>query len=186
MVDVGEKRFKLQIWDTAGQERYNTIRKGFYRGAKVCVLISCWMRSTNNLAPNLDVRHWVVEWLIFFLFTFFSSIFSTPLSLTVNLSLSFLLSLSPCLLPPPPPLLLPLLLSRNQGVIIVYDITNPGSFSSLTKWVQDITSVSDSQAGHHPICTALVIPRSHERAPIGEALYKSTNKGAGRSFTWLW
>ena len=29
------KCYKLQIWDTAGQERYNTIRKNFYRGAKV-------------------------------------------------------------------------------------------------------------------------------------------------------
>jgi GTPase SAR1 family protein len=29
------KVFKLQIWDTAGQERYNTIRKNFYRGARV-------------------------------------------------------------------------------------------------------------------------------------------------------
>ena len=31
----GNKCYKLQIWDTAGQERYNTIRKNFYRGAKV-------------------------------------------------------------------------------------------------------------------------------------------------------
>ena len=35
IVPVGSKRYKLQLWDTAGQERYNTIRKGFYRGAKV-------------------------------------------------------------------------------------------------------------------------------------------------------
>ena len=35
-VELGNRRFKLQIWDTAGQERYNTIRKNFYRGAKVC------------------------------------------------------------------------------------------------------------------------------------------------------
>ena len=34
-VDLGSKKYKLQIWDTAGQERYNTIRKNFYRGAKV-------------------------------------------------------------------------------------------------------------------------------------------------------
>ena len=36
------KSYKLQIWDTAGQERYNTIRKNFYRGAKV---------SLNALRP---------------------------------------------------------------------------------------------------------------------------------------
>lgn len=35
ILPVGDKRYKLQLWDTAGQERYNTIRKGFYRGAKV-------------------------------------------------------------------------------------------------------------------------------------------------------
>jgi GTPase SAR1 family protein len=34
-VELGKKKYKLQIWDTAGQERYNTIRKNFYRGAKV-------------------------------------------------------------------------------------------------------------------------------------------------------
>ncbi len=34
-VDLRNKAYKLQIWDTAGQERYNTIRKNFYRGAKV-------------------------------------------------------------------------------------------------------------------------------------------------------
>ena len=34
-VDLGLKKYKLQIWDTAGQERYNSIRKNFYRGAKV-------------------------------------------------------------------------------------------------------------------------------------------------------
>ena len=36
-VALGDKKYKLQIWDTAGQERYNTIRKNFYRGAKVCL-----------------------------------------------------------------------------------------------------------------------------------------------------
>ena len=34
-VVTNDKCYKLQIWDTAGQERYNTIRKNFYRGAKV-------------------------------------------------------------------------------------------------------------------------------------------------------
>lgn len=30
-----DKRYKLQLWDTAGQERYDSLRRGFYRGAKV-------------------------------------------------------------------------------------------------------------------------------------------------------
>ena len=37
-VEINNKKYKLQVWDTAGQERYNTIRKGFYRGAKVCAV----------------------------------------------------------------------------------------------------------------------------------------------------
>lgn len=35
VVEVGSKRYKLQLWDTAGQERYDSLRRGFYRGAKV-------------------------------------------------------------------------------------------------------------------------------------------------------
>ena len=38
-VELSDKKYKLQVWDTAGQERYNTIRKGFYRGAKVILYI---------------------------------------------------------------------------------------------------------------------------------------------------
>ena len=41
-VDIGTKKYKLQIWDTAGQERYNTIRKNFYRGAKVSIDQTDW------------------------------------------------------------------------------------------------------------------------------------------------
>ena len=35
VVVSNSKRYKLQLWDTAGQERYNSLRRGFYRGAKV-------------------------------------------------------------------------------------------------------------------------------------------------------
>lgn len=35
IVEDGDKRYKLQLWDTAGQERYDSLRRGFYRGAKV-------------------------------------------------------------------------------------------------------------------------------------------------------
>ena len=30
-----------------------------------------------------------------------------------------------------------------QGVVVVYDITSEDSFASLTKWIEDITEVSD-------------------------------------------
>lgn len=35
IVEEGNKVYKLQLWDTAGQERYDSLRRGFYRGAKV-------------------------------------------------------------------------------------------------------------------------------------------------------
>ena len=52
-VEYGEKRYKLQMWDTAGQERYNTIRKGFYRGAKVSlsVRMSAHLQVLTLLKP---------------------------------------------------------------------------------------------------------------------------------------
>ena len=40
IVEEGEKRYKLQLWDTAGQERYDSLRRGFYRGAKVITIIT--------------------------------------------------------------------------------------------------------------------------------------------------
>jgi small GTP-binding protein len=33
------KRYKLQLWDTAGQERYNSLRRGYYRGAKGVIIV---------------------------------------------------------------------------------------------------------------------------------------------------
>ncbi len=45
-VEHHNKKYKLQVWDTAGQERYNTIRKNFYRGAKVsrvCVYVCVYV-----------------------------------------------------------------------------------------------------------------------------------------------
>ena len=50
-VEVNEKRYKLQVWDTAGQERYNTIRKGFYRGAKVYTQCYC-IGTTFCVSPS--------------------------------------------------------------------------------------------------------------------------------------
>ncbi|XP_011403035.2 PREDICTED: ras-related protein Rab-13-like [Amphimedon queenslandica] len=39
IVEEGEKRYKLQLWDTAGQERYDSLRRGFYRGAKGVIVV---------------------------------------------------------------------------------------------------------------------------------------------------
>ncbi len=38
MLDVGDKKVKLQLWDTAGQERFRSVTKSYYKGA-VGVLI---------------------------------------------------------------------------------------------------------------------------------------------------
>ena len=37
-VEVGGKRYKLQIWDTAGQERFKNITQTYYKGAAGVVL----------------------------------------------------------------------------------------------------------------------------------------------------
>ena len=37
-VDVGGRRYKLQIWDTAGQERFKNITQAYYKGAAGIVL----------------------------------------------------------------------------------------------------------------------------------------------------
>ncbi|KAL5469360.1 hypothetical protein EMCRGX_G030610 [Ephydatia muelleri] len=55
IVPVGSKRYKLQLWDTAGQERYNTIRKGFYRGAKGIVLVY----DITTLESFKSLKRWV-------------------------------------------------------------------------------------------------------------------------------
>ena len=43
VISIDSKSYKVQLWDTAGQERYRSIRRGYYRGAKV---------STGSCAPN--------------------------------------------------------------------------------------------------------------------------------------
>ena len=54
VVEVGSKRYKLQLWDTAGQERYDSLRRGFYRGAKVSFLPACHMIQFLGELESLD------------------------------------------------------------------------------------------------------------------------------------
>lgn len=39
MVDVKDKKVKLQIWDTAGQESFRSITRSYYRGAAGALLV---------------------------------------------------------------------------------------------------------------------------------------------------
>ena len=64
MLQVDEKRVKLQIWDTAGQERFRNITQTYYKGAAGIILtfsivdrnsfenIERWMNQIENNAPN--------------------------------------------------------------------------------------------------------------------------------------
>ncbi|GAB4539927.1 MAG: hypothetical protein Kow0063_29200 [Anaerolineae bacterium] len=38
-VDLGGEKIRLVIWDLAGQQRFHVVREGFYRGAKVVILV---------------------------------------------------------------------------------------------------------------------------------------------------
>lgn len=39
MIEVDERRIKLQIWDTAGQERFRAVCRSYYRGAVGALLV---------------------------------------------------------------------------------------------------------------------------------------------------
>mgnify|MGYP001812898857 FL=1 len=38
-VDMGDRTIRLIIWDLAGQRRFHVVRDGFYRGARVVILV---------------------------------------------------------------------------------------------------------------------------------------------------
>ena len=39
MINVEDKKVKLQIWDTAGQESFRSITRSYYRGAAGALLV---------------------------------------------------------------------------------------------------------------------------------------------------
>uniref|UniRef100_T1GJ01 Ras-related protein Rab-14 n=1 Tax=Megaselia scalaris TaxID=36166 RepID=T1GJ01_MEGSC len=65
IVEVADKKVKLQIWDTAGQERFRAVTRSYYRGAAGALMVydiarrstfnhlSSWLTDTRNLTnPN--------------------------------------------------------------------------------------------------------------------------------------
>lgn len=64
IVDLGERKIKLQIWDTAGQERYKSVTRSYYRGAMGCLIVyditkrssfenvEQWLDDVRQLAGN--------------------------------------------------------------------------------------------------------------------------------------
>lgn len=65
IIEVDDKKIKLQIWDTAGQERFRAVTRSYYRGAAGALMVyditrrstynhlSSWLTDTRNLTnPN--------------------------------------------------------------------------------------------------------------------------------------
>jgi small GTP-binding protein len=56
-VNMGEEMIRLVIWDLAGQPRFHVVRDGFYRGARVVILVF----DTTNPDSWKDLSMWEQE-----------------------------------------------------------------------------------------------------------------------------
>jgi len=66
-VDLGDETIRLVIWDLAGQRRFHVVRDGFYRGAKVVILVfditnpeswedlSLWEEEISQQVPDAQI-----------------------------------------------------------------------------------------------------------------------------------
>ena len=57
MLQVHDKRVKLQLWDTAGQERFQTITANYYRGAEGVILVY----DASQAQTFSNVRNWLKQ-----------------------------------------------------------------------------------------------------------------------------
>ena len=57
MLQVQDKRVKLQLWDTAGQERFQTITANYYRGAEGVILVY----DASQAQTFSNVRNWLKQ-----------------------------------------------------------------------------------------------------------------------------
>jgi small GTP-binding protein len=49
---VNSQKFSLQVWDVAGQQQYQTITKGYFRGAQL--VFACFSLTEPSSLPNLE------------------------------------------------------------------------------------------------------------------------------------
>lgn len=54
IVNVDNKKIKLQIWDTAGQERFRTITSAYYRGVHAII----FTYDVTNIESFEQIREW--------------------------------------------------------------------------------------------------------------------------------
>jgi small GTP-binding protein len=57
ILEINNKKIKLQMWDTAGQEKYRYINKVYYRGA--CGVIITYDCTNENSFNN--IKYWIEE-----------------------------------------------------------------------------------------------------------------------------
>ena len=57
MLQVDEKRIKMQIWDTAGQERFRNITQTYYKGAAGIIL--AYSIADNRSYTN--ITNWIKQ-----------------------------------------------------------------------------------------------------------------------------
>ena len=64
IIDINDKKIKLQIWDTAGQENYRSITRSYYKNTACCFIVfditnkesfdnvSKWIDDLHIIKPN--------------------------------------------------------------------------------------------------------------------------------------
>ena len=57
MLNVHDKRIKLQLWDTAGQERFQTITANYYKGAEGVILVY----DSSQAQTFQNIRNWLKQ-----------------------------------------------------------------------------------------------------------------------------
>ncbi|KAJ1359306.1 Ras- protein Rab-37 [Parelaphostrongylus tenuis] len=57
VVDIDNKKIKLQIWDTAGQERFRSVTTAYYREADALLLVF----DVSNRTSFENVRSWLSQ-----------------------------------------------------------------------------------------------------------------------------